>query len=213
MGSKIAAIVLFSFFPHYSVPELHSIAQQQNTDFVLIKQDHNINIYAKWIKVDDTRSARQLRAEFFVNASFEKVVNLIKDDKQATQWMKNTKSFYIIKTIDRNNWLSYVQFSVPWPFKNQDLIIKYEIPTPDAFSKYEIRFVGVPDYQEKNKNVTRISHLEGVWRLMYLDKNKSKIEYEMYSRQAPAFPRWITDPIIQNNLISTMKAFREVVEK
>jgi hypothetical protein len=213
MGAKIAAIVFFLFFPHYSVPKLHSIANQQNTDFVLIKQDHNINIYAKWIKVDDTRSARQLRAEFFVNASFEKIVNVIKDDKRTTQWMKNTKTYYIIKTFDQNNWLSYVQFSVPWPFKNQDLIIKYDIPMPDAFSKYEIRFSGVPDYLEKNKNITRISHLEGVWRLMYLDKTKTKIEYEMFSRQAPAFPRWITDPIIQNNLISTMKAFREMVEK
>ena len=213
MDAKIAAIVFFSFFPHYSVPELPSIAKQQNTDFVLIKQDHNINIYAKWIKVDDTRSARQLRAEFFVNASFEKLVNVIKDDKRATQWMKNTKTYYIIKTFDPNNWLAYVQFSVPWPFKNQDLIIKYEVTTPDAFSKYEIHFSGVPDYLEKNKNVTRISHLEGVWRLMYLDKNKTKIEYEMFSKQAPAFPRWITDPIIQNNLISTMKAFREMVEQ
>ena len=192
---------------------MHPSAKQQNTDFILIKQDKNINIYAKWIKVDDKRSARQLKAGFFVNASFEKIMNVIKDDKRITQWMKNTKSYYIIKTIDRNNWYSYVQFSIPWPFNNQDCIIKYEILTPNAFSQYVIRFSGVPDYLQEYKNVKRISHMEGVWKLMYVDKNKTRIEYEMFSKQAPTYPRWISDPIIQSNLISTMNAFREMVNK
>jgi hypothetical protein len=154
-----------------------------------------------------------LKAEFFVNAPFEKIVQLIKDGKTTAQWMKNTKSYYIIKAIDQDNWYSYVQFSVPWPFNNQDCIIKYEVPAPNAFSKYVIRFSGVPDYLPEYKKVTRISHMEGVWRLLYLGKNSTKIEYEIFSKQAPSFPRWITDPIIQNNLISTMDAFRTMVNK
>jgi hypothetical protein len=213
MSVKIATLLLIAFFPQNSAYLEVKSVMQQTTDFVLIKQDKNINIYAKWIRVDDKRSARQLKAEFTVNASFGKIIDLIKDDKKTTQWMKNTKSYYMIKTIDQNNWIAYVQFSVPWPFSNQDIIIKYDLPTPNAFSQTDIRFTGVPDYMPKNKGVTRISHLEGTWRLMYLDKNLTKIEYVMFSKQAPAFPRWITDPIILHNLLSTMDAFREMVNR
>jgi len=212
MSAKVATLILITFFQGFSgfIPQK---VKQQTTDFKLIKQDKNINIYARWIRVDDTRSARQLKAEFTVNASFTKIFTLIKDDKRTTQWMKNTKSYYIITSVNQNTWYSYVQFSVPWPFNNQDCIIKYEVPAPNAFSKYVIRFSGVPDYLPEYKKVTRISHMEGVWRLLYLGKNSTKIEYEIFSKQAPSFPRWITDPIIQNNLISTMDAFRTMVNK
>lgn len=213
MSAKFVVLLLIAFLSQNTSYTFEKSIIQQTTDFVLIKQDKNINIYARWIRVDDKRSARQLKAEFTVNASFAKIIGLIKDDKTTTQWMKNTKSYYIIKAIDQNNWFAYVQFSVPWPFSNQDIIIKYELPTPNAFSQTEIRFTGVPDYMQKNKGVTRISHLEGTWKLMYLDKNLTKIEYVMFSKQAPAFPRWITDPIIQHNLLSTMDAFREMVNK
>jgi hypothetical protein len=213
MNTKVAIFSLLAFFPQYTDFKAEKSIMQQTTEFILIKQDKNINVYAKWIRVDEKRSARQLKAEFTVNASFAKIIGLIKDDKTTTQWMKNTKSYYIIKTVDLNNWFAYVEFSVPWPFSNQDIIIKYELPTPNAFSQTEIRFTGVPDYLQKNKGVTRISHLEGTWRLMYLDKNLTKIEYVMFSKQAPAFPRWITDPIILHNLLSTMDAFRELVNK
>ncbi len=213
MSAKVAALLLITFFQGFSGFISEKSVKQQTTDFKLIKQDKNINIYARWIRVDDERSARQLKAEFTVSASFTKIFTLIKDEKRTTQWMKNTKSFYIITSVDQNNWYSYVQFSVPWPFNNQDCIIKYEIPTPDAFSQLEIRLIGYPNYLKANKGVTRINHFEGSWKLMYLGKNSTKIEYEMFSKQAPAFPRWITDPIIQHNLVSTMNAFREMVNK
>ena len=213
MSAKIAALLFITFFSGFFDFIMEKSVKQQTTDFKLIKQEKNINLYARWIRVDDKRSARQLKAEFTVNASFANIFSLIKDDKKTTQWMKNTKSYYIITSIDQNNWYVYVQFSVPWPFNNQDCIIKYEIPTPDAFTQSEIRLTGVPDYLKVNKGVTRINHFEGTWRLMYLGKNSTKIEYEMFSKQAPAFPRWITDPIIQHNLISTMDAFREMVNK
>ena len=70
MKTKVATFLLFAFYP------VCIALAQQTTEFILIKQDKNINIYAKWIKVDETRSARQLKAEFTVNASFTKIISL-----------------------------------------------------------------------------------------------------------------------------------------
>jgi hypothetical protein len=188
-------------------------AQNQNTDFVLVKKDKNISIYEKWIKVDNTRYARQLKAEFMVNASIDKVVSVLKDVKNTTQWMKSAKTYYLLKKIDQNNWYSYVQFSIPWPLNNQDCIIKFEVLPASSAKRTEIRLTGVPNYLKEYKNVTRISDMEGSWILNNKGIKSTSVEYYIFSKQKPTFPRWITDPIMRNNMISTMNAFREIVNK
>jgi hypothetical protein len=44
-----------------------------------------------------------------------------------------------------------------------------------------------------------------------LENNKVRVEYSMFTNVKPSFPLWLTDPIIQNNLMKTMNAFRDRV--
>jgi hypothetical protein len=213
MNIKIAGFLLIGFFSTSFMFHRDTYVKSQNPDFVLIKKDNNISIYEKWIKVDDTRSARQFKVEFMVNASFEKTISVIKDDKIATKWMKSAKTYYILKKLDKNNWYAYVQFSVPWPLNNQDCIIKYEILPSSSNKRTEIRLTGLPYYLQKYKNVNRIMDMEGSWILNNVGIISTRVEYYIFSKQKPSFPRWITDPIMQNNLMSTMSAFRDVVNK
>lgn len=213
MNIKITGILLIGFFNTCFMLSRDTHAKSQNTDFVLIKKDKNISIYEKWIKVDNIRSARQLKVEFMVNASIEKIVSIIKDDKNTTHWMKSTKTYYILKKLDQNNWYLYVQFSVPWPLNNQDCIIKYELLPSSSDKRTEIRLTGLPYYLKEYKNVKRISDLEGAWILSNQGIKSTRVEYYIFSKQKPMFPRWLTDPIMQNNMISTMNAFREIVNK
>jgi hypothetical protein len=37
-----------------------------------------------------------------------------------------------------------------------------------------------------------------------------RVEYTVYSEQKPRYPRWAIDPLIQNNLISTLSSLREL---
>jgi hypothetical protein len=213
MNIKIAGIFLIGFFNVCFMLSRGTHEKNQNTDFVLIKKDKNISIYEKWIKVDNTRSARQLKVEFMVNASIEKVVSVIKDVKNTIQWMKSAKTYYLLKKIDQNNWYSYVQFSIPWPLNNQDCIIKFEVLPSSSVKRTEIRLTGVPNYLKEYKNVTRISDMEGSWILNYKGIKSTSVEYYTFSKQKPIYPRWLIDPIMRNNMISTMNAFREIVNK
>lgn len=205
MSLKIAGMVLTGFF---SV----SFLIYQFQDFILIKKDNNISIYEKWIKVDDSRYARQLKVEFMVNASVEKIISVIRDDTNTTQWMKSAKNYYNLKKLDKNNWYSYVEFSVPWPLNNQDCIIKYEI-LPAVTDKIEIRLTGLPYYLQQYKNIERIMHMEGKWILFSQGVKGTKIEYYSFSNQKPKYPRWVIAPIMQNNLMASMSAFRDLVNK
>jgi hypothetical protein len=106
-----------------------------------------------------------------------------------------------------------VQFSIPWPLNNQDCIIKFEVLPSSSVKRTEIRLTGVPNYLKEYKNVTRISDMEGSWILNYKGIKSTSVEYYTFSKQKPIYPRWLIDPIMRNNMISTMNAFREIVNK
>jgi hypothetical protein len=183
-----------------------------NAKFNLVKSDDNISIYTRWIPVTETRSTRQLKAEFVIDCPVEKVVSVLRDEKSYTKWMKATKTYYRLKTINENQWYSYVQFSIPWPLNNQDCILKYEVHECADPSKTEITLAGEPDFLQTYEGVERISHMEGSWVITQIGPGKSRVEYLVYSKQAPKFPTWITDPLIQKNLLKTMNAFRDIVK-
>ena len=75
----------------------------------------------------------------------------------------------------------------------------------------EILLNGDSEYLPEVDGVTRISHMEGMWKLVSAGPDRTLVEYVIFSRQPSSFPRWITDPIIQNNMVRTMMAFRERV--
>ncbi len=180
--------------------------------FTLVRSDEYISIYTRWIPVTETRSTRQLKAEFVIDCPAEKVVSVLRDEKSYTKWMKATKTYYRLKTVNENQWYSYVQFSIPWPLNNQDCILKYEVQESADPSKTEITIAGEPGFLQTYEGVERISHMEGSWVITQIGPGKSHVEYLVYSKQAPKFPTWITDPLIQKNLLKTMNAFRDIVK-
>jgi hypothetical protein len=56
-------------------------------------------------------------------------------------------------------------------------------------------------------------HYEAMWKLIAGRNGTTRVEYSVFSNQMPIYPRWITDPIIQNNLIHSMSALRNLSEQ
>jgi hypothetical protein len=185
--------------------------KEGNAPFTLARSDDDISIYIRWIPVNETRSARQLKAEFVMDCPAEHIISALRDEKTYTQWMKATKEYYRIKTISADQWYSYVQFSIPWPLNNQDCILKYEVRDLRESGKTEITLVSEPDLLRANEGIERISHMSGSWVITRLGNTKTHIAYYIFSKQAPRYPAWITDPLIQRNLLRTMSSFRDFV--
>ena len=181
-----------------------------SSEFQWVRGDGNIDLYARWIPATDDRKARQLKAEFHVNAEMEEVIRILADENLYLQWMKAANQYYRVKTVDESSWYAYVQFSIPWPLKNQDCVLHYEvIPADDRLSTV-IRVTSRPDYLDNQAGVERIAHMEVTWVVMQTAAGSTRIEYYAYSNQPPKFPTWITDPIIQKNTIKTMSALQEL---
>jgi hypothetical protein len=181
-----------------------------NTRFKLVRSDDKVFIYSRWIMVNKTKSARQLKARFIVDCPVENVIAVLKDETSYTTWMKAAKTCYRIKTVNASQWYSYVQFSIPWPLNDQDCILKYEVRKCEE-SGAVITLVSEPDLLRSYKGIERISHMEGAWFITQVGPGKTCVEYFICSMQEPKYPGWITAPLIDKNLLNTMKAFRDII--
>jgi hypothetical protein len=55
-------------------------------------------------------------------------------------------------------------------------------------------------------------HLSGSWLIEKINEQKIKATYRILSRPI-GIPRIITDPVIRNNMITTIKGYKEILEK
>jgi hypothetical protein len=149
--------------------------------------------------------------EFTVRVPVEKVVSALRDERSYTSWMKSAKIYCRIKTINSNQWYSYVQYSVPWPLNDQDCILKYNVLTNGDHSRTEISLVSEPGLLKTCNGIKRIAHMEGLWIISRLNPNKTFVEYYIFSKQEPQYPSVLKDKLVEEDLLKTMNAFRETL--
>lgn len=181
--------------------------------YTFIKKDKDITLFYRWIDNPGKKPVRELKAEFNISSTPTKVIAVLKDEKLASQWMKGVSEFRLLDKNQDKCWNAYILYDIPWPLSNQDCIIRYEMKNEPTGKIWNVLMNGIPDYIPKKQGVTRISHLQGNWKLSDTGKNGCHVVYTIFSKQPPMFPRWITDPIIQGNLINTLIALKNTVEK
>jgi hypothetical protein len=182
-----------------------------DSKYKLIRSDNGIQLYYKWINITENHKVRVLKLQLIIDESISDIRNTVIDEKQLKEWLSSVKENSRIKLIDSNNWYSYIQFEAPWPLKNQDCILKYNINHEN--NRINICFKNVPDYINYIEGVKRMGHLKGKWVLTPINEKKTLVEYEMYSNQTPVFPRWIVDPIIQKAMWKSIDNFRQLVNE
>lgn len=179
--------------------------------FIAVKDVSGIRLSTRWIPVSDHQSARQIKCEFTIGETASEAIALLSDDASFVKWMKGANKYYRLKTVHASQWYSYIQLRVPWPFNNQDCIIRYNVYPDPTGKKTVVTMTGEPGFLKQFEGVSRIRHLEGSWTFTDLGNHKVRVEYLMFSNQSSKFPRWITDPIIQDNLLESMEAFRKIL--
>lgn len=205
-------LLIFSYLSAISMIHFGMNNSAEEPVYTFIKKDKGIALFYRWVNVPNQKPVRELKAEFDIYSSPEQIITVLKNEKLALQWMKGVSEIRSIGKSTAEMWHTYIQYNIPWPLSNQDCIVRYDMKREPSGRIYNISMNGVPDHLPVNDGITRIKHLQGSWKLVPHSKNHCKVVYTVYSKQPPKFPRWITDPIIQGNLINTMEAFKITIE-
>jgi hypothetical protein len=110
------------------------------------------------------------------------------------------------------NWMEYSYHDIPWPVSDQDHFLKYTI---EEFVPEKSLFITFESRQNEalapvRKGVTRMV-LSGSWKWEQISACETKVTYRILSRPI-GIPKWLTDPIIRNNIMTTIEEYIALLE-
>ena len=180
--------------------------------FSKLKSSNGIDLYYRWMKMADGHKVRQLKAVLDIQGGTEEVVNLLRDEAHAMEWIQSARQYRILTEAPGSAWMNYIRFSVPWPLADQDCILEY---TMEEISQGETRinFQCMPEYLEQVEGVSRMKDIYGTMVVKALSDTQSRLECYFLSKKASVIPRWVTEPIITSNILKVMEGLRNQILK
>ncbi len=182
-------------------------------EFSLVREKDNIRIYERWSsfpKSNPPIEAREVMGVFYAKTSFAKAVALLKNEQKIKEWQSHVSKFKVYPQTD-TTWIEYSYHDIPWPVSDQDHVLIYRIKerTPNRIfvtfeSTENLALAPIDDDAYRMK-------LAGSW-LFEKDKKGLKISYRIFSMPSH-IPRIFTDPVIRNNMMSTIKSYIRIVEE
>ncbi len=187
---------------------------QDKEEYTLIKKEGNISIYEKWMThpSDPDVEVRELKGEFTYNNTVYDGLSLIRDEGKAMEWQSHVSEFKIFPDRDTTTWHEYSYHDIPWPVSDQDHFMEYKLYVRREGLLYitfksQVNKLLAPE----RRGVARMV-LDGSWTLDQIGPRKVKATYKIISKPGD-IPRIFTDPIVRNNIITTLQEFIRLVEK
>lgn len=176
-------------------------------DFKLVKTSGRVSLYERWVEIEPGNKVRELKAEFTVDAGIDAALALLKDKSRVHRWMEGMEEFQVVETLS-DGWVSYIRYSIPWPLADQDVVMRFKLVKNTGL--YTASFQSSTHASRPVKEgVTRMQGVSGSWQFQAKSGNQTQVTYLIMTRNKSNFPKWMTDPIVQGNLLDTMNAFAE----
>ena len=183
-------------------------AASPKSEFKILKNRNGIDLYYRWMQMPEGKKVRQMKAVLEINGSTEDVLTLLKDENRALNWITSAEQFQNLTQVTGTEWVSYIQFSIPWPFADQDLILEYAY-YQNADGENVIDFNGNPEYIGTVDGINRMKDITGSFVIRPLSNGNSILECYFLSKKASVIPRWITEPIITGSILNLMEGLRK----
>lgn len=213
-SQSFARFILLSTFLSFNTLPVFS-QNHEDVMFDLVKEDAPIFIYERWItfpgKVPAVK-AREVKCEFLINTSMYEILSILKDESKIKIWQRHVSDFKVHPQSDTTYWLEYSYHDIPWPVSDQDHFLRYDLTEKIPGQEIFITFQSVIDYKlaPKVDGVTRME-LAGSWHLEQLSPQQVKVTYRILSMPG-SIPRMFTDPVIRNNMMTTVKELTNLAE-
>ncbi|MCU0353284.1 MAG: hypothetical protein MUD08_06020 [Cytophagales bacterium] len=174
----------------------------------LEKDANGVQVY---VHDADAHSYRQVKAVARVATTVGGMVAVIKDDKASPRWMDRVVKFETIKTVSAQDWYTYAEIGIPWPFKNADIV------TRNTLTQYEdgqvvITLQNEPTFVEKKKDKSRVLRAGGSWKITPCPGGVM-IEYAFHAKpEGLALPAWLVNAITVQSLHRSAERLRKLAE-
>ncbi|SEW42987.1 START domain-containing protein [Chitinophaga arvensicola] len=181
------------------------------SEFKLVKQDNAISLYERWIPGAGGENVREIKAVFLVRCAVPAVVGLFKDQAHGRDWNTNASEYKIVPAPDPLHWITYIRYDIPWPVDDQDCCLLYRLRETNGSAEVVFESINDQRFPLYNKT-TRITGTRGKWIMEPTPGGPLRITYIVTTDRSRKIPRWVSDPIIHDNLFRTMTKFKGLLE-
>ncbi len=183
-------------------------------EYILVKKEKYAALYERWINRTDGERVREIRGVFTARTNMASVLALLKNQSAGVHWNKNASAYKVLVT-GRDSWINYIQYDLPFPMDDQDCCVMYRAqPLTPGMPRCEITFESttvaafpVP------ADTKRITGIQGKWILEQQANQTIKITYQIATDRNRKIPRWMSDPIVHDNVFRMMDSFQSLLEK
>jgi len=181
-------------------------------EYSIVMKDEKITLYERWIFFLNTNiKSREIQGVFETSASMDKMLTTVVDETRIRDWQTNIIKFQYIPGSD-SIWHTYSLYKMPWPLNKQDYLLKYTIrKRTDTLVLLSFQDSLNEQLAPLIKNVDRKATI-GKWQFEKLSNGKTLVVYTIVTKPT-GYPRFITDPVVRNNLMSIINNLIEVAEK
>ncbi|ANH80676.1 hypothetical protein A8C56_06515 [Niabella ginsenosidivorans] len=174
-------------------------------DFRLVKTANGVSLYERWVP-HNGHTVRELKAAFEApGVGLPDIIRLLKDADKGSVWNTRASQYKITRTKNNNIWLNYIRYKLPWPMDDQDCSLKFEAyPGSNSISFESVLHPVYP----RLKNVSRLEGTSGSWMIENSANNKVRITYQILTNKSTDVPRWISDLIVYDQIITMLSKFK-----
>ncbi len=180
--------------------------------YEVVRQDERITLYERWSPFPGTSTdSRHIISTFKVDVALTDFYSAIRTEQKIKAWQENILEYKFIPKTD-TTWCVYTVTEVPWPLDNQDYLLTYSL-VEISESRIILSFEHSTDLNlaPLREDVDRKPTI-GTWLLEKTSDHQTKVTYTVTSMPVD-YPRFITDRLVRNNLMSTMNKLITVAEK
>jgi hypothetical protein len=175
----------------------------------LIKNRDGIKIYTA---DSDHSRFKQIKATCITQGTIDEVVSLFQDVEKQPQWVYSTRSAYIISKADENNFLYYVESSLPWPVADRYLVARMIIKENTEKSILSIATLADSSSHISPSGKVRITHFIGKWTIREIGKQQLSIDYFLDIDPGGSLPASIANIFVSKGPYRTLSRLSELLK-
>lgn len=215
---KIIQILFFSFalciystkaqeYDLDSITNIHELTDKATKgSWRTVKNEKGITIAYRALKLKPSVKTRELKAHFTIHGNKDSAFAYLYYPEKYKEWNKGSKSYTILEG-DSLQWVSHIVYDIPFPFSQQDLVTQNT--KVDSNHQITINTISKPNYIPSLEDVDRIKYYIAEWVLNQKENNTVDVTFSAITMSKSYIPRFIKDPIVQNNLIKSFSILKE----
>ena len=153
----------------------------------------------------------EFKGETIMDAPRDACVGVLKDVSKQTQWMPDTKTAKLVRTIDDKSDVLYHVTAMPWPLQDRDSVVRRDfLPEPGAMI---VNFRAVKDLQApETKTNLRINDITGQWIFHAIDASHTRVTYSMRCNPGGNIPATVVNTMSKSLPYETLMGMKQMVK-